>query len=159
MVCTKVPLFTPGRGDVEIIVLRAHRGRLRAQRLLHRRLAARQLLEIGADEPTTLQAFDRYGVKSSITVGSALIARFSFGTYSPSPFLVSHWSWVNSQMSTPIFAQHLEAARHRGGRDQMLLDRVHGGIDDRAAVEGADRKRDRKRLDQEAHADRRAGWR
>src|ERR1700756_4460780 len=38
----------------------------------------------------------------------------------------------------------------------MLLDRVHAGINDRAAVEGADRKPDPERLDQEAHADGRA---
>ena len=35
----------------------------------------------------------------------------------------------------------------------MLLDRLELGVDDRAAVEGADGQRDRKRLDQKAHAD------
>jgi len=36
----------------------------------------------------------------------------------------------------------------------MLLDRIHLGIDDRGAVERADRQPERQRLDQEAHADR-----
>jgi hypothetical protein len=35
----------------------------------------------------------------------------------------------------------------------MLLERLEPGINDRTAVEGADRKCDRKRLDQKAHAD------
>jgi hypothetical protein len=35
----------------------------------------------------------------------------------------------------------------------MLLDRPEPGVNDRTAVEGADGKRDRKRLDQKAHAD------
>ena len=35
----------------------------------------------------------------------------------------------------------------------MLLDRLERGVDDRTAVEGADGKRDRKRLDQKTHAD------
>ena len=49
--------------------------------------------------------------------------------------------------------EHVEAAlRHRRG-DQMLLDRLEPGVDDRTAVEGADGKHDRKRLDQKAHAD------
>ena len=35
----------------------------------------------------------------------------------------------------------------------MLLDRVQGGIDDQAAVEGAERQRRSERLDQESHAE------
>ena len=38
----------------------------------------------------------------------------------------------------------------------MLLDRLQLRIDDRAAVEGADRQRERQRLDQKPHADGRA---
>ncbi|MGC0393332.1 hypothetical protein ABIF91_005718 [Bradyrhizobium sp. USDA 241] len=38
--------------------------------------------------------------------------------------------------------------------NQVLLDRPHLGIDDRGAVERADRQPQRQRLDQEAHADR-----
>ncbi len=39
-------------------------------------------------------------------------------------------------------------------RDQVLLDRMHLGIDDRGAVERTDRQPERQRLDQEPHADR-----
>ena len=86
-------------------------------------------------------------------VGSAWIARFSCGTYSPSPLRVSHWSLVNSQMSTPNSFSRSRLRSRGGGRDQMLFDRIQLRIDDRAAVEGADRKRDLQRLDQKSHAD------
>src|SRR5262249_45239415 len=55
----------------------------------------------------------------------------------------------------PEFGEQFEAAFDRGRRDQMLLDHVHLGIDNRAAVEGPDRKSDAQRFDQETHAD---GW-
>jgi hypothetical protein len=48
-----------------------------------------------------LQASDKCGVKSLTMVGSALIARISCGTYSPSGFFVYQRSLLNSQMSTP----------------------------------------------------------
>src|SRR3954470_14709371 len=51
--------------------------------------------------------------------------------------------------------KHVEAALRHGRRNQVLLDRPELAVDDRTAVEGADRKRDRKRLDQKTHAD---GW-
>src|SRR6185437_12065936 len=46
-----------------------------------------------------------------------------------------------------------EAASSRGGAQDMLLDRIHVGIDDRTAVEGADRQFDLQGLDQKVHAD------
>ena len=80
-------------------------------------------------------------------VGSALIARFSCGTYSPAGLRVYQRALLNSQISTP------KAALCHRRRDQMLLDRLQSRIDDRTAVEGADRQHDHKRLDQKAHAD------
>ena len=49
--------------------------------------------------------------------------------------------------------EHVETALRHARSDQMLLDRPELVVDDRAAVEGADGQRDRKRLDQKAHPD------
>jgi hypothetical protein len=51
------------------------------------------------------------------------------------------------------FNKHINAALRCPGRDQMLFDRSQPGVDDRAAVERADRQCNLKRLDQKAHAD------
>ena len=86
-------------------------------------------------------------------VGSALIARFSCGTYSPSGLRVNQRSLVNSQISTP---NSLSTSRLRcatAGAIRCCSIGFSLRIDDRAAVEGSDRERDRERLDQEAHAD------
>ena len=68
-------------------------------------------------------------------VGSALIARFSCGTYSPSrvarePLIVGEQPDIDAEL-----VKHIEAALRRVRRDQMLLDRLQLRIDDRAAVE------------------------
>ena len=52
-------LVVAGRRDVEIIALRAGRGGLRADGLLHRGFAALQQRRIGSSTPTILQAADR----------------------------------------------------------------------------------------------------
>src|SRR5439155_20933651 len=49
--------------------------------------------------------------------------------------------------------KHIEAVLSCRSRNQMLFDHVWLRIDDAAAVEGPDRQRDRKRLDQKPHAD------
>ena len=90
-------------------------------------------------------------------VGSARIARFSCGTYSP---LGSRVEPVVAG-EQPDFGAELARA-HRG----CVVSRLRGirccsigfsaGSTMRAAVEGADRQRDRQRLDQKPHADGRA---
>ena len=56
-------------------------------------------------------------------------------------------------------AEDSQATFGRAGGNQMLFDRIHLGIDDRGAIERADRQPERQRLDQEAHADRGGGLR
>jgi len=51
------------------------------------------------------------------------------------PLVVGEQPDIDSEL-----VQHAEAALDRGGRDQMLLDRIEPGVDDRAAVEGAERQ-------------------
>ena len=65
------------------------------------------------------------------------------------PFVVGEQPDVGAEL-----AEDLQAALSCVFRNQMLLDRIHLGIDDRGAVERADRQPQRQRLDQEAHADR-----
>ncbi len=54
------------------------------------------------------------------------------------------------------FAKQVDTALRHGRRDQVLFDRLQLRIDNRTAVEGADRQVDRQRFDQEVHADGRA---
>jgi hypothetical protein len=67
------------------------------------------------------------------------------------PFFVGEQPDIDAEL-----VQDGNTAFRRGCRDQMLLDRIQLGIDDRTAVEGADRQGDLKRLDQKPHADGRA---
>ena len=141
-----------GRGDVEIIGLRADRGCLGTDRLLHRHLATLQERRVGtcADDLAggcemrrEIRDDGRIGldrplfVRNVFAVGIACV-----------PAVIGEQPDIYAER-----VEHVEAALRYWGRNQMLPDRPELVVNDRAAVEGADGKCDRKRLDQKTHAD------
>ena len=84
-------------------------------------------------------------------VGSALIARFSCETYSPRIACVP--ALIGEQPDIDANALSTSRLRCATAGDQCCSIGLKSGVDDRAAVEGADGKRDRQRLDQKTHAD------
>src|SRR5689334_9418298 len=66
------------------------------------------------------------------------------------PLFIGEQPYIDAE----LFEQ-CDGALNDRGWNEVLLDRPHPGIDDGAAVEGAERQRERERFDQKFHAD---GW-
>ena len=141
-----------GRRDIEIIGLRADSGRLPADRLFHRHLAALQQRRVrtGANDLAGAREMRRE-IRNDGQIGldRAFLVRniFAIGIACV-PALIGEQPDLDAER-----VEHVEAALRHISSNQMLLDRLERGVDDRAAIEGADGERDRKRLDQKAHAD------
>src|SRR6266436_3686153 len=141
-----------GRGDIEIIALRSDRGGVCSQRPLHRDFAALQQCRIGARADDLAGSGQiRCEIRNDGRIG-ADGAYFVWDVFAIAmagePELAGKQPDID-----PEFVEHIEAPLSCRGRNQMLFDHLELRIDDAAAVEGPDRQRDRKRLDQKPHAD------
>jgi hypothetical protein len=146
------------RRHVEVVVLGANRGRLAADRFLHRCFAALQPRKVrtGADDLAGFRQM-RGEIRDDgrIRLDRQLLVRDVLAVaIARVPAVIGEQPDIDAER-----IEHVEAALRHGRRNQVLLDRPELAVDDRAAVERADRQRDRKRLDQKAHARWSAGWR